>query len=135
MNSAFGSDFVDFDVFVLATCAKTSNDIIAQNGKLYRSCQSFVMVFCWRWVHKAESGRPNNRKPEGQILLTIRPNRKAKFDCKAKNIGSLISAQYINIYIEQELLYLIIWPYGKIRPSRLLSFRPYGKKFSLSVFL
>ena len=86
-----------------------------------------------RWGHQAESGRPNNRKPEGQILFTIRPNRKAKFDRKAENTSSLISAQYINIFIcsnnhlvyhdvliekvekfERELLYLIIWPSGKI---------------------
>ena len=29
--------------------------------------------------------RPNNRKLEGRILLTIRPNCKAEFDHKAKN--------------------------------------------------
>ena len=46
----------------------------------------------YEWVHKAESGRPNHRKPEGQILVTIRPNRKAEFDRKAENISSLISA-------------------------------------------
>ena len=45
-----------------------------------------------RWVHKAESGRPNNRKLEGQILLTIRPNRKAEFDHKAKNISTVAAA-------------------------------------------
>ena len=38
-----------------------------------------------------ESGRPNNRKPEDRILLTIRPKRKAKFDRKAKNLSSLKS--------------------------------------------
>ena len=42
-------------------------------------------------VGQAESGRPNYRKPEGRILVTSRPNRKAKFDRKAENIRSLIS--------------------------------------------
>ena len=45
------------------------------------------------------SFRPNRRKPEGRILLTIRPNREAEFDRKAENISSLISASYINIFI------------------------------------
>ena len=41
-----------------------------------------------------------NRKAEFYLTLgrTIRPNRKADFDRKAENIGSVISAQYINIY-------------------------------------
>ena len=46
-----------------------------------------------------DSGRPNDRIQEGWILLTIRPNRKAEFDRKAENLGSVISTQYINIFI------------------------------------
>ena len=49
------------------------------------------------WVHQAESGRPNDRKPEGRILLTIRPNCKVEFDHKAENISSSISAQYMGL--------------------------------------
>ena len=54
--------------------------------------QEIEIVFGMRWVHKAKSGRPNHRKPEGRILLTIRPNRKAQLDHMAENISSLISA-------------------------------------------
>ena len=50
-------------------------------------------------LDQTESGRPNKRKPEERILLTIRPNPKAQFHLKAENKSSLISAQYINIFI------------------------------------
>ena len=42
----------------------------------------------------AESGRPNNRKPEGQIKNTIRLNWEAEFNRKAKIITIIIPAQY-----------------------------------------
>ena len=42
------------------------------------------------WQEVAESERPNDRKPEGRIFFTIRPNRRAEFDLKAKNIGSVV---------------------------------------------
>ena len=46
-------------------------------------------------VHKAKSGRPNNRKLEGRVKNTIRPNRKAEFNCKAEIITIKIPAKYI----------------------------------------
>ena len=46
---------------------------------------------------QAESGRPNRRKPEGRILVNIRPNRKAEFDRKAENIRSIINAYYVKV--------------------------------------
>ena len=39
---------------------------------------------CLSGVHKAKSGRPNNRKPEGRIKNTLRLNRKNEFNCKGK---------------------------------------------------
>ena len=49
--------------------------------------------------------------------------------------GKSIYQHFYDVLIERELQYVIIRPNGQIWPSHLLSFRPYGKKFGLPVFL
>ena len=46
----------------------------------------------------------------------------------------LVLGSFTWVYSERELLYLIIRPYGKIRPSGFLIIRHYGQKFGLPVF-
>ena len=46
---------------------------------------------CFCRIIRGGAVRPNRRKPEGRILVTIRPNR------KAENIQNLINAYYIEL--------------------------------------
>ena len=84
----------------------------------------WVTFFCEIW---GGAVRPN---PEGRII----ENRKAEFDRKAENISSLISAQYINIFIccNNHLVYHDML----MGEQRLCSFYIFGRliKFGLSVF-